>query len=301
MNKLYLASAALVTALTLTGPASAADMPLKALPPPPVPVCIWCGWYIGVNVGGAWGSAEKTFTLNGLFAQDPNAPFFDTIGSPRFHKTSVTGGGQIGWNSQWGTNWVVGSESDIEYIGLKGSRVATFTGKFGDPAEVITFDESVKDQWVSTSRIRIGYAQNNWLLYGTVGIAVSRVQLSQFISIPNFTAGGGLEPEFNVAVASGGSVSKYVGGFAGGGGLEWKLSPNWSIRGEDIYIDFGRRSDVAFDAAVVCTSGNGTGLCPPAPAGFTTRHEVHVFTNIARFALNYQFPVAAPVAPAIYK
>jgi outer membrane immunogenic protein len=29
----------------------AADMPLKALPPAPVPVCTWCGFYVGGNAG----------------------------------------------------------------------------------------------------------------------------------------------------------------------------------------------------------------------------------------------------------
>jgi outer membrane immunogenic protein len=301
MNKLYLAAAALLTAMTLTGPALAADMPLKmpVKAPPPAPVCVWCGWYVGLNAGADWGHADKTFIANGLFAQDPNFPFFDVAGSPSFRKTNFSGGGQFGVNSQWWGPWVVGAETDIEYIGLRGSRIATFTGKFPiGGEEVATFNESIRDNWVSTSRIRFGYAQDYWMIYGTAGIAVSRQELSQFISIPNFSAGGGLEQEFTVGVASGGSHSKYVGGFAGGGGLEWKFAPNWSIRGEDIWIDL-RRSE--FDTAVVCTSGGPNGLCPPAPVGFSTHHEVHMWTNIARFAINYQFPVNAPfLAPTRY-
>jgi outer membrane immunogenic protein len=35
----------------LGGVVLAADMPLKALPPAPVPVCTWCGFYVGGNAG----------------------------------------------------------------------------------------------------------------------------------------------------------------------------------------------------------------------------------------------------------
>ena len=34
-------------------PAAAADMPIKA--PPPVPIDIWTGGYVGVNGGYSWG------------------------------------------------------------------------------------------------------------------------------------------------------------------------------------------------------------------------------------------------------
>ena len=292
MNKLYLASAALVAAMTLTGQALAADMPLKmpVKAPPPPPVCVWCGWYVGLNAGGDWGRADKTFIMNGL-APDPNFPFFDVAGSPSFRKTNFSGGAQWGVNSQWWGPWVVGAESDIEYIGLKGSQTATFHAVPPPPGfeEDITFSHSIRDNWVSTSRIRLGYAQDNWLFYGTAGIAVSRQRLTQVVSIPNFTVGGGpggLEEEFTVGVASGGSHSKYVGGFAGGGGLEWKIAPDWSIRAEDIYIDLRRSS---FDATFVCTSS-----CDPSPVGFSAHHEVRMWTNIARFAVNYQFPVNTP-------
>jgi outer membrane immunogenic protein len=51
VKNLLLAGIALVA---LAAPAAAADMPLKA--PPPAPVDIWTGGYVGANVGYDWGS-----------------------------------------------------------------------------------------------------------------------------------------------------------------------------------------------------------------------------------------------------
>src|SRR5436309_2671309 len=48
-----------LTAVTLAaGPASAADMPIKALPPP-VPVFSWSGIYVGGFVGAAWSDIRQ--------------------------------------------------------------------------------------------------------------------------------------------------------------------------------------------------------------------------------------------------
>ena len=55
MKKLLLSAIALVT---LTGSAVAADMAVKAAPPPPViPIYNWTGFYIGAN--GGWGQSHN--------------------------------------------------------------------------------------------------------------------------------------------------------------------------------------------------------------------------------------------------
>jgi outer membrane immunogenic protein len=230
-------------------------------------------------------------TPTGLFVQDPNAPFFAAAGSPSFSPRSFTGGGQIGWNSQHGP-WVMGLEADAEYIGLHASRAATFTAPLPNPGqEVISFSENLKNDWVSTLRLRGGFATDTFLIYATGGLALSEHHFSQTFAIPNFSAGGGLEQTFTTGMSGGGGTSKLVGGFALGGGMEWKFAHDWSLRGEYLYIDLGKAS---FDAPLACTSGGPGGLCPPAPVGFTTHHEEHMWTNIARLAINYQFPVMAP-------
>ena len=44
-----------IAAATMTASAYAADLPVRQPPPPPpVPVCTWCGFYVGLNGGGAF-------------------------------------------------------------------------------------------------------------------------------------------------------------------------------------------------------------------------------------------------------
>ena len=43
-------------------PAFAADLPVKAPPPPPAPIYSWTGFYVGGNVGYSWGNAHTDLT-----------------------------------------------------------------------------------------------------------------------------------------------------------------------------------------------------------------------------------------------
>jgi hypothetical protein len=49
-------------------PAFAADMAVKAPPPPsePAPVYNWAGWYAGLNVGGTWSDSDISVTSSNL-------------------------------------------------------------------------------------------------------------------------------------------------------------------------------------------------------------------------------------------
>jgi opacity protein-like surface antigen len=113
MRQLLLAGTAVAVVMT-AGAAGAADMarPLYKAPPP-VPVFTWTGWYVGVHVGGAWGTKEW---------QDPSGAFFSgSVPSGiafSFPDTTINnygvngflGGVQIGYNYQSGP-WVWGVEA----------------------------------------------------------------------------------------------------------------------------------------------------------------------------------------------
>ncbi len=94
-RKILLAS---VGAIALTGSAAfAADLPSRAPPPvylPPPPIFTWTGIYIGVQIGGAWGSGGSHFN-----AFDPDT---DTFVDRSFGGTpsGVIGGGHVGFNYQ---------------------------------------------------------------------------------------------------------------------------------------------------------------------------------------------------------
>jgi outer membrane immunogenic protein len=59
MRRLLLAGTA-VAVVMAAGSASAADLrrPVYQAAPAPMAVFSWTGWYVGVHVGGAWGTKE---------------------------------------------------------------------------------------------------------------------------------------------------------------------------------------------------------------------------------------------------
>src|SRR6266851_2914693 len=77
MKKLLIGS---FVALTMGGSAAiAADMPLKA-PPPPV-VWSWTGCYVGIEGGGAWGRSQHYFPFAGVLPGNRLATnWFDVSG-----------------------------------------------------------------------------------------------------------------------------------------------------------------------------------------------------------------------------
>ena len=95
--KTLIASAAFLALGTAV--AGAADLPVRAPPPPPVPVLSWTGFYVGANIGGSWSNNDWTETL------------FLTNFNNNGNSSVFIGGGQFGVNYQIG-NFVIGGEWD---------------------------------------------------------------------------------------------------------------------------------------------------------------------------------------------
>src|SRR5262249_25168666 len=101
MRKLSLFSAVAGAVLGFAGAVQAADLPVKAPPPVVVPFT-WTGFYVGGNIGAAWGHRDWADATRGLaFSQTSDARFI--------------GGGQAGFNYQF-SNFVIGVEGDIDWI-----------------------------------------------------------------------------------------------------------------------------------------------------------------------------------------
>jgi outer membrane immunogenic protein len=243
---------------------------------PVVRICTWCGFYAGVNAGGAWGREDISLVPTGIWAQDPNNALLAAVGSPSNSKTSFTGGGQIGVNSQW-QNLVVGLEQDIQYLGLNISQNVGAVGLApiaGANPTLFVFQNNIDSRWLATTRLRMGYAINNLLIYGTGGIAFGQQNYSQTyaatVTLPAVPA----NLVFNTAGVP--SSNRITAGFAAGGGGEWKFAPNLSARLEYLYIDLNNSDDVL------------SALSPPLSAFSATSHS-HVRASILRAGLNYQF------------
>jgi outer membrane immunogenic protein len=151
MKKLLSISAlAVAAALVWAGSANAADMPLKAAPPPLPPPPAWTGMYIGINGGYGWNTSRHS--VPGL-----------TTGDFNFN------GGLFGVT--YGGNWQMGSavlgfESDYDWADFNGSSAAVC-------GAVSCF---TKTKSFATERMRAGWDWNGWLLYGTAGAAFARTQ-----------------------------------------------------------------------------------------------------------------------------
>jgi outer membrane immunogenic protein len=213
--------------------ALSADLPQRApvytKAPVMVPPFSWTGFYVGVNIGGAWGTSSDT---NASFA-------LPTTGN--FHTSGVLGGGQLGYNWQYG-QWVLGLETDIDGSGLKGSTSSGIC---------LTVVCTTSQTWLGTTRGRVGYAFDHWLVYGTGGVAYGDVK---FTDLP-------------APVVVSGTDTKL--GWTGGGGVEYAFAMNWSAKLEYLYVDLG-------NAGIACTPGCGTS-------------NIKFNENILRGGLNYHF------------
>jgi opacity protein-like surface antigen len=86
------------------------------------------------------------------------------------------------------------------------------------------FANEVKEPWLSTYRGRFGYAQQNWMVYATAGGALARVE-------NNFAGPPGQLSE-----------KHWHWGWTVGGGVEMRLTPDWSAKVEYLYVGLQDKS-----------------------------------------------------------
>src|SRR5262245_14061866 len=163
MNKLVLCLALCAAPVM----ASAADMAIKAPPPPPPPILSWTGGYVGVvtsyveNRNGAtetgidfFGDCNECLNLQRVIEE--------TALDQHFKSKGVGLGLTFGWNLQVDRNIVLGVESDLQYLAVKGSRDDTFADTCPDvpgPCRFTAVTTSVasKMNWFGTARVRAGW------------------------------------------------------------------------------------------------------------------------------------------------
>jgi outer membrane immunogenic protein len=305
-------AAALATVVSTS--AFAADMPLKA-PPPPAPIVSWTGFYVGGNVGYGWGDPRTNvagsatfFSFPGNFADVP-AGFPSTIAfadSNTARLRGAIGGAQFGYNYQINPRWVLGLESDFQGSGQTGSNAsidqlsgAICTGATSIPAPSHCFQTNpfvgsaatgyeAKIGWFGTVRGRVGFLiTDQVLVYGTGGLAYGRVEVSG-TSTPSSSANFVFSTTPFATASSAFSAAKTNAGYTVGGGVEGKLLPwlpaNWTWKLEYLYLDLGSlNSSAPF-------GGTLTAFVPAiSPATGAVAIHTHFFDNIVRVGLNYKF------------
>jgi outer membrane immunogenic protein len=175
---IFLAS---VGAMALAGTALAADLapPPPAPPPPP----LWTGFYIGVNAGYDWAASKSINIVTAPLFTDALGvvPGLSAVanGNIPVQNSGFIGGGQIGYNYQFATSWVVGLEADIDGLaGAHGSgNASTVATVVGVPVTTDLF-ASKSLNYLGTVRGRFGYLLTPTLLiYGGGGLAYGGVNM----------------------------------------------------------------------------------------------------------------------------
>jgi outer membrane immunogenic protein len=294
-RKLVFCGGALVSLLAAFS-ASAADLPARKAPLPEVsaPPALWTGFYAGLNAGYGWSSNSANTASAPLFdglalaannldparqlgaGLVPGVTALANSGAASLDQSGFIGGGQIGYNYQWGSNVVVGLEADIQgttlrangrYAGVSQDNTAwqdprvpglmpcslngctlTRVGLGGGQIAAST-------DWLGTARGRIGYlATPNWLIYATGGLAYGGVHASAAHSALTIGTLAGANDaalpvpfpysQFNGTyfLPSLPGAANYSGTRAGwtvGGGVEWLFAPSWSLKLEGLYYNLG--------------------------------------------------------------
>jgi outer membrane immunogenic protein len=248
-----------ILGLTAASLAQAADLPTKAPPMIAAPLAYnWSGFYVGGHLGFGWldndsvaVTATPSFPANFAFTRQSDSGFL--------------GGGQIGFNWQAG-QWVFGLEGDLSWTDISAcsrSLSPTVAGTFADGCLGVN--------WTATVGPRLGFAWSNVLLYVKGGLA-----WADFTSTSTTTNAAGVV----TSITTGGETRT---GLMLGGGLEYGLANNWSIKIEYNWMDFG--TDTVNRSSLATATGVVT---PLQRLNDTQIQEV-------KFGLNYRFNWGAPI------
>lgn len=210
MKRVSTIAGAFVLALA-SQPASAADIPTKApayMAPVAAPLFNWTGFYVGVQGGYGWGDVEWTYLVGGTADHSTSGWLF---------------GGTVGANWQApGSPWVLGVEADYAWASIDGQAPCP-NPAFSCRSELETF---------GTLRGRLGWAQNNWLFYGTGGLAFGKQRIETHLP------GGAVPPSGTPT----NGTSKSTSGWTAGLGVETVWAGNWSGKLEWLYYDLGDKN-----------------------------------------------------------
>ncbi len=200
----------------------------------------WKGFYLGVNGGYTWSNASTSVTPLPTPAQLP-AHYLNI--QPTDLTLTMSGGllgGQLGYNYRcsFHPNWILGLETDIDWIPSKGSIDGNATGNAAWDYTVLynIISTHQSTTWFGTLRPRLGYIFNDFLVYGTGGLAYGNMKESANI---NYAAAGYGNEAYPY------STNSTNTGWTVGGGFEWTPKKQWSAKVEYLYYDLGTVSGIA--------------------------------------------------------
>src|SRR5205823_3398207 len=161
-------------------------------------------------------------------------------------------GGALGYNLQAGnSSFVLGAEADLAATNIKGTTPAVIVPLIGIGTTAIacTPNCELRNPWLATARLRLGYSFDWIMPYATAGVAIGRLEAS-IAGIP-------------LGRQSANNLSWIVGG-----GVEIVISDPWTAKLEILHADL-------------------SGISCDISCGLTTV-SINANENIVRAGLNYR-------------
>jgi outer membrane immunogenic protein len=210
----------------------------------------WGGFYGGAHVGYSWGtpSASADGEVEKLYDLVPDVGTRKAVDAEvegaqvPLSFDGAAGGFHIGYNQQF-RHFIIGVEGDYDWTEGENSAgiapeakltnptgaaaIANGTTSVGNEAE-IKYRGSMGD--IASLRGRVGFSNTSLLVYGTGGVAWTDYALDITAQAVEGYENGAFH------------MSKNLTGWVAGGGVEYKLSRNLSLRAEVLHYDFGSMS-----------------------------------------------------------
>jgi outer membrane immunogenic protein len=292
------------TVLMLPFAAHAADLAVKAPPPPLVaPVMSWTGFYVGGLVGYADnnnGATESSFDFGYLDPQvsclnnncdgsNAGRVAWRTPQNQSFSARGFGGGAEAGFNYQV-DSFVLGAETDLMWFNLNGSASQTNIDPitfnccyrnttpypFSDNGHTtnVTTNASSAIDVLGTLRARGGFLITpSTLIFASGGLAYANVKAGLDINGSVTNPSSGQNPFGGSATAQ-----QIRAGWTAGGGLEQKIGLHWSLKAEYLHYDLGSVS--VTNMQQVSDWSN--------VVGYVTKTNNYKFNgDIARIGVNY--------------
>jgi OOP family OmpA-OmpF porin len=241
---------------------------------------VWGGPYGGLNLGADWGQTPGSVNIAptpaGVLPGSPAVPG-SRLRLTNHADTTITGGGQIGYNWQY-SNFLFGVEGDIKGGGPSNT---TSVGAPGAPGVVPGSRFTASSDFNGSVRGRLGYAIDPFLIYATGGVGIANASLNA--AYAPTTIGAAAIP----AHSASGSTTLF--GPTVGGGIEYALTNNISLAAEYRYTDYGSARVNLGTVPTVAVAGT--------TASVPVSGRVGLRDNVALLKVNYRFGAPPPPPP----
>jgi outer membrane immunogenic protein len=261
LSKFLRAGAAALGALAVASvsQANAADMYAGGMKDAPayIPPPMWTGFYLGGHIGAAWENSSfnrhqfddhcwntmwwKDYGVNTDHCGDSSHPHSAADLNPDHRSDGdAFGGVQFGYNFQSPGAFVYGIEVDLGGMALNGRGHAqgntSWVDKHGNTwATPVTFDGDSQGGFYGDVTGRLGWTWGPALLYAKGGFAWLNADLRMKESVTDTWGKIGCGTAW---CDSSNDHNTTLTGWTVGGGVEWKVSPLWSIKAEYLHFEF---------------------------------------------------------------